>query len=67
MTPSISEGGEVGEVGVVTFFVLEVPDYESAMLTLPNLKELTNIGFISGYIQGVSKKQILRFYKMPFY
>ncbi len=24
--------GWVGEVGVVTFFVLEVPDYESAML-----------------------------------
>ncbi len=24
-------GGWVGEVGVVTFFLLEVPDYESAM------------------------------------
>ncbi len=32
LTPSTSEGGEWVEVGVVTFFVLEVPDYESAML-----------------------------------
>ncbi len=24
--------GRVGEVGMVTFFILEVPDYESAML-----------------------------------
>ncbi len=31
LTPSTSEAGE-GEVKVVTFFVLELPDYKSTML-----------------------------------
>ncbi len=31
LIPSTSEG-VIGEVGVVTFFVLDVPDYESTML-----------------------------------
>ncbi len=35
LTPPISEGGECGEEGVVTFFVLKVPDNESAMLIHP--------------------------------